>query len=127
MRYISHEIRTPLNTISMGTSYAKSTLLERKGAFGDDGQEGILEICSILNDIEESCTVAVCTLNNILAYDKLESGEMKLEKQIAPVCPFIKSTLKPFEVQVYTLLRQWYMYGMVWYVCESVKWSSVSL
>lgn len=57
------------------------------------------ELRDSLLDIQESSDVAICTLNNILAFETLDSGELTLiTKEISPI-PFIKSSAKMFKIQ----------------------------
>ena len=55
---------------------------------------------SMLADIESSCETAIETLNELLDYEKLESGIMKLDKTIQSPWPMIRDAVKPFMIQV---------------------------
>mmetsp|Transcript_23613 Transcript_23613/g.34630 ORF Transcript_23613/g.34630 Transcript_23613/m.34630 type:complete len:710 (-) Transcript_23613:628-2757(-) len=93
VRYISHEIRTPMNTIYMGIKYVTKNISTTQS------ESGFVDIKETLGDISESCDVAINTLNNILDYDKLESGEMVIERKFIDVVPFLSSTVQLFVVQ----------------------------
>jgi signal transduction histidine kinase len=99
VRYISHEIRTPLNTVAMGIQYLR-------GILRDDvpihRQVGVEDICSLLGVVDESCNVAIGTLNDILTYDKLQDGDMVTEKESVPALTLIREALHPFLVQAAT-------------------------
>jgi signal transduction histidine kinase len=52
-----------------------------------------------LEDIQESSDVAICTLNNILAFETLDAGELTLIPKETSPKDFIVSTLKMFKIQ----------------------------
>ena len=91
IRYISHEIRTPLNTIQLGLEF-----LRRRLTSAVEDQVSV----DIVNDLSESCTTAVETLNEILIYDKIETTALQLDKSETVLKPFLRSTFDPFNVQV---------------------------
>ena len=91
VRYISHEIRTPLNTVLMGLQVVHEELTA-DGA-GRDRLETI-------KDVESSCEIAINILNDLLVFDKLEAGILKLEITSLPAYSFIEETIKPFYLQV---------------------------
>jgi signal transduction histidine kinase len=99
VRYISHEIRTPLNTVAMGIHYLRGMLSD-----GPDQQRqvGLDDVCTILGDVDESCNVAIGTLNDILAYDKLQDDDMVMDKESVSTLSLIRDALHPFLVQVVT-------------------------
>lgn len=88
VRYIAHEVRTPLNTAIMGLQ-----VLE------EDLESAIREDQETVQDIKDSCNVAVNVLNELLTFDKLESGNLLLEKSTVNAMSLIKKTVKPFHIQ----------------------------
>jgi signal transduction histidine kinase len=95
IRYISHEIRTPLNTVFLGMSFIKaevSTLLEIS-------PEQVEPVIDTIDDMSGSCQVALSILNDLLTFDKLESGKMAVELQDTHPWQFFRDTVKPFTVQ----------------------------
>ena len=98
VRHVSHEIRTPLTIVLMGIKLLKQDCLQR---LGHDA-----EFLSTFADIEGSCETAIETLNELLDYEKLESGIMKLEKTQIPPWPLIRDSVKPFMIQVCQLLNR---------------------
>lgn len=56
----------------------------------------------ILESMRQSCETAVCTLNDVLLYDKIEGGTMVLEKRKISVIDLLHQTIKPFYIQVYS-------------------------
>jgi len=60
-----------------------------------------------VTEISESCDTAIAILNDLLDYDKLDEGTMKLELSEYDVNELIFSAATPFSVQVgYLLLLQ---------------------
>jgi hypothetical protein len=59
----------------------------------------LIDLQSLL-DIKESCQSAIDILNDLLLYDKLEDGEMTLERRSVNVKLTLERMLKPFTVQV---------------------------
>jgi signal transduction histidine kinase len=54
-----------------------------------------------LKDIQASCEVAIDILNDMLLYDKIESGLLALEiNKLSSPWSFIKTTIQLFYVQV---------------------------
>lgn len=57
-------------------------------------------IYSTIRDTQASCNVVLETLNDLLAYEKLEAGLMQLEKESVPVYSFVRDVCRPFRMQV---------------------------
>lgn len=94
MRYISHEMRTPLNTAVLGLN----VLINQ---FNKILKIPLNHICMLTaKDIQTSCCVAVEILNDMLLYDKIESGLLALELDSISPWSFIKSIIQPFYIQV---------------------------
>jgi two-component system, sensor histidine kinase len=92
VRYISHELRTPLNTAFLGLKLLSSDLKA-----SNDPKD--IERYETLCDVNMSCTAAVDILNNLLCYEKLESGILELHKEIVIVEPFLKDCVTMFSAQ----------------------------
>eukprot|EP00602_Paraphysomonas_sp_CaronLab_P008571 CAMPEP_0185035458 /NCGR_PEP_ID=MMETSP1103-20130426/26856_1 /TAXON_ID=36769 /ORGANISM="Paraphysomonas bandaiensis, Strain Caron Lab Isolate" /LENGTH=477 /DNA_ID=CAMNT_0027572543 /DNA_START=896 /DNA_END=2329 /DNA_ORIENTATION=+ len=88
--YISHEIRTPLNSVYMGIQ-----LLSKE--WGRDFKS--VDVGAILGDIDDSCKVAIDILNELLLVNKLETGNIELEKELIVAVDLIKNVTAPFSVQ----------------------------
>jgi hypothetical protein len=71
----------------------------------------LIDLQSLL-DIKESCQSAIDILNDLLLYDKLEDGEMTLERRPVNVKLTLERMLKPFTVQVNI-----YMSTICWIIC----------
>jgi signal transduction histidine kinase len=74
VRYISHELRTPLNTAFLGLKLLSSDLKA-----SNDPKD--IERYDTLCDVNMSCMAAVDILNDLLCYEKLESGILELHKE----------------------------------------------
>lgn len=91
MRYISHEVRTPLNTVVMGLRVLHDDLAAK--AYQD--------CMTTVKDTQESCQIAIGILNEMLLYDKVESGLLVLEREyISSAVDFVRGAIAPFQVQV---------------------------
>ena len=95
VRYIGHEVRTPLNIAVVGLDLIKRIML------AEDKKRGRVsgEILTLLEEVEDSCKVAVTQLDDLLAYEKLCSGLLHLDKSIVNVANFIKTATSLFNIQ----------------------------
>ena len=89
VRYIAHEVRTPLNTAIMGLQVLTDELRNATA----DCQDTVFVV-------RDSCKIAVEVLNELLTFDKLESGTLLFEKSTIKALSLIQQTVKPFTVQV---------------------------
>ena len=94
IRYISHEIRTPMNVIKSGLQVLRREFAASASALNPD------VYLSIIDDVERSCEVALEVLNDMLLFDKIESGLLVLEMVDIDIWPFLKKTGSIFEIQV---------------------------
>ena len=92
VRYISHELRTPLNTAFLGLR-----LLTDDMKASSDPKDS--ERYDTLRDVNLSCKTVLDILNDLLCFDKLESGILELHKQEIFVVPFITDCVALFTVQ----------------------------
>ena len=97
VRYIGHEVRTPLNIAVVGLDLIKRIKIEDDKRRGKG--KGSDEILTLLEEVEDSCKVAVTQLDDLLAYEKLGSGLMKLEKSIVNVVGFVLTSASLFGIQ----------------------------
>ena len=91
VRYISHEIRTPLNAVSLGLKYLGDQLPK----YVQDSD--ILDSVAIS---QSACSVTVNILTDLLTFDKIEDGELKLDRQDVSVKDLIVSSTAIFQAQV---------------------------
>lgn len=99
MRYISHEIRTPLNTVFLGMTFLRSTLNKRPLS-GDTNRTSDNELLlETVDDISSSCQTALSILNELLTFDKIDSGLMKMELEEMHPWLYLQGAVRPFSVQ----------------------------
>ena len=58
------------------------------------------DILSTVKILEDASDVAVDILNDLLLFDKLDSGILKLDLTSVPVKQFLIETVEPFQLQV---------------------------
>ena len=100
VRYVSHEIRTPLNVVSVGLQLLKQELINQNNNHHHTHPCQIVSPLDTLKDISISCDIAINILNELLDYDKLEEGVMKLDLCSLSPEAFIIQSAHPFLVQV---------------------------
>ena len=103
VRFISHEIRTPLNTVRLGLKLleieletaakqvATGTLAVKKGTLTDWVQ--------LTDDILGNSDSAVDVLNDLLNYDKIETGTLRLEFSSVTIWTLVRKTVAAFVMQ----------------------------
>ena len=93
VRFISHELRTPLNSVFMGMQLMIDQIPE-------DTQEPVeLERRETLVETQSACGAALDILNELLLFDKLETGALVLNKLTVPVSELVEDSIKMFSVQ----------------------------
>jgi signal transduction histidine kinase len=92
VRYISHELRTPINTVYLGLKLITKQL---KNSNDPKDSENYDTLC----DVNLSCMAAMDILNDLLCYEKLESGILELHKQEMFILPFLSQSVALFSVQ----------------------------
>jgi signal transduction histidine kinase/ActR/RegA family two-component response regulator len=108
--FISHEIRTPLNTVCMGLELLQSELKEPKGldaetsssidpSSGQVTDEDVAFWLNVTEDTNENAHIAVEILNDLLNYDKLETGTLELETEPVFIWDLIEKTVNQFGIQ----------------------------
>ena len=53
-----------------------------------------------VNEIIDSCTIAQCTLNDMLTYDKIESSMLQFERVEIPLQSFLFTECRSYAIQV---------------------------
>ena len=89
VRYISHELRTPLTIVVNGLELLEEQVLQ--GSSSDD-------LIGLVHDLKESCSSGVDILNELLEFEKLESGLSKMEKSVQDPLLLIETTAAPFKM-----------------------------
>ena len=92
VRYISHELRTPLNTAFLGLKLLTGEMRDSK-----DPKDA--ERYDTLCDVNFSCSAAVDILNDLLCYEKLDSGILELHKENVMIIPFLNDCISMFSIQ----------------------------
>ena len=90
VRYISHEIRTPLNTAMMAILLLKRELK----SLLDCPKKSKLD--EITEDLRSSCETAVTVLDELLDYDKLQTGVMTLDVEPVFIKQFVTKIVNSF-------------------------------
>ena len=93
VRFLGHEIRTPLNTALMGLHYLELHLNRENSPIEN-------EYIDVLRDTKRSCDDAVEILNQLLLYDKIDSGLLQLEKTRISPYEFLEDVINPFRNMV---------------------------
>jgi hypothetical protein len=107
VRFISHEIRTPLNTVKLGLKLLEMEMEVMPGQvsrtsvaeLGALVNSSVLEWLQLTNDILGNTESAVDVLNDLLNYDKIESGTMRLDYSSVHIWDLIKKTTASFVMQ----------------------------
>ena len=94
VRYISHELRTPLNAATLGLNMVVTQLKKNRHPTPDEA-----EMCETLSDIRLACSTAVDILNDLLSFEKLESGILVLHRENISVMKFMKEGIVMFSAQ----------------------------
>jgi signal transduction histidine kinase len=92
VRYISNELRTPINAAFLGLQLVSDDLknsdVPRDRRRHDD-----------LSDVQVSCSVALGILDDMVTFEKLESGILELHKQDVDVVSFLSECVGTFSAQ----------------------------
>ena len=94
VRYISHELRTPLNAATLGLNMVVTQMKKKRNLTSDEA-----EMCETLSDIRLACSTAVDILNDLLSFEKLESGILVLHRENISVMKFMKEGIVMFSGQ----------------------------
>jgi len=86
-------MRTPLNTVMMGLQHLKEEI--RK-----PGGDRIHKLEEVVEEIQESCDIALRTLNDMLLHDKIEAGSLALESENVRVVPLVQDVVRELQLQV---------------------------
>mmetsp|Transcript_3946 Transcript_3946/g.9607 ORF Transcript_3946/g.9607 Transcript_3946/m.9607 type:complete len:927 (-) Transcript_3946:356-3136(-) len=106
VRFISHEIRTPMNTVCIGLELLLSEMknkMNRKDSFTEDQSENLEDNDidfwrQVTVDVNENAHIAVSILNDLLDYDKLETGTLVLEIEPVPIWNVVGRAVGQFQI-----------------------------
>ncbi len=102
IRYISHEIRSPLSTTSLGLDY----LLDQ---FASNPQLTLVDVHEVVKDAKVTCEIATSTLNDMLMFDKMETGMLQMTKLECNARDFVLKCVRPFQLQVRNLASRYFL------------------
>jgi signal transduction histidine kinase len=108
VRFISHEIRTPLNTVCLGmklltvemTKFARAVRANSdNGTLAGQATTTVKSWMRLADEIVASSVTAVEVLNDLLNYDKVEGGNLKLEFSYVDVGSVAQRVIMAMHVQ----------------------------
>jgi signal transduction histidine kinase len=108
VRFISHEIRTPLNTVCLGmklltvemTKFARAVRANPdNGTLASQVTTTVKNWMLLADEIVASSVTAVEVLNDLLNYDKVEGGNLKLEFSYVDVGSVAQRVIMAMHVQ----------------------------
>jgi len=103
MRYVSHEVRTPMNAVCMGVTLLQEEIKAFSSTCTSNKcTETFTGWLSLLDDVSISATSSVHVLNDLLHYDKIESGTATLELSTFPLLPLLMKTSSEFKLSAKT-------------------------
>ena len=122
VRFISHEMRTPMNTVHLGLKLLEmemGSLLRQLSAIAAADLEGIVRVTlagwmQLADDILGNSESAVDVLNDLLNYDKVEMGTLRLELSSVPIWNVIRKTTNAFMMQAKQKSVELQLVGECW-------------
>lgn len=101
IRFVSHEVRTPLNSVCMGLMLMREEFenAKKKLKRGSTSIEGLSEWQGVTDEILGSAQNAVDVLNDLLNYDKITTGSLKLELSVLDADYLMDHAKKEFKLQ----------------------------
>lgn len=96
--------RTPLNTITMSIRLLSDYLTELKKHVAVQQSSSrslslVKECMELIVELEESSSIAVATLSDLINYDKIESKSFSIEKKDVNVWSVLEKTVQPLTLQ----------------------------
>jgi signal transduction histidine kinase/ActR/RegA family two-component response regulator len=114
VRFVSHEVRTPLNSVCMGLTLmqdeiavslgykSSDDLLERtenndqlEKLLSKEKQKALLWL-TLVQDVQSNAQSSIDVLNDLLNYDKVETGTLRLELTTISMWNLIEKTTNEF-------------------------------
>ncbi|KAJ1413712.1 histidine kinase-like ATPase [Ochromonadaceae sp. CCMP2298] len=107
VRFVSHEIRTPMNAVRLGMSLFSTEIDGLVAKLAGKSLEDVLAVLhttltdwrQIAVDVLDNTEAAVDVLNDLLNYDKIESGTLRLEFSSLPIWRVLKKATGGFALQ----------------------------
>ena len=108
VRFVSHEIRTPLSTVNTGLDLLLKAIVDPSSMDSENYE-------NIVKDMKTECVAAIDILNDLLSYEKIDAGLMKLHKTDFSMLPFLRDNIRPFFPQVqHSTTTALYYYILHW-------------
>jgi signal transduction histidine kinase len=121
IRFVSHEVRTPLNAACMGLRLLQEEIGRtlHAGMYADSNSSSrnknisklpppppssesqicfANDILGLSQEVMSNAESAVDILNDLLNYDKIEMGTMKLELTVVPIWDLVERTVSEFKL-----------------------------
>jgi len=122
VRFISHEVRTPLNTVRLGMKLFELELLKTKkamasmsmAAFREELSKSIDNWMELTYDVLGNSEAAVDVLSDLLNYDKIESGTLRLEFSMVSIFKVVTGIYKAFGLQAMQKSIDLKLAGAMW-------------
>lgn len=107
VRFVSHEMRTPLNTVHLGLKLLEMEMrrvlvqvsLSDLAALANTVQDSLTEWTMLIDDILSNSESAVDVLNDLLNYDKIEMGTLRLDFAPVAIWHVVEVTARAFMMQ----------------------------
>jgi signal transduction histidine kinase len=113
VRFVSHEVRTPLNSVCMGLTLMQDEIAVSLGYKSSDDflecterndqlekpselNRKATEWLTLVQDIQSNTQSSIDVLNDLLNYDKVETGTLSLELTIISMWKLIEKTTNEF-------------------------------
>merc|ERR1711939_484164 len=99
VRFISHEVRTPLNTISLGAKLLNTHLQKIANVCQDNEFEAEVTDCIELSEeLLDGTESAVMALNDMIRYDEIDVGVLRLDATLIPIVDLLKTVKKSYDI-----------------------------
>ena len=107
IRFVSHEVRTPLNSVCMGLTLLKEEIAQSVGfknaqelVDSDRRVDSNLDRSwfNLAHEVQVNAQSSVDVLNDLLNYDKIETGTLMQELTIIPIWCLIERTVNEFKL-----------------------------
>jgi hypothetical protein len=107
VRFVSHEVRTPLNSVCMGLALMEEEIRSALAIDSNDSpvlikkkldEDHAVEWLSLATEILQNAQSSVDVLNDLLNYDKVERGTLKLELSLISIWNLIENTTNEFKL-----------------------------
>lgn len=115
VRFVSHEVRTPLNSVCMGLTLLQEEIAQSLGfqsteamleaddetrltASKKNRQDGSESWFHLASEVQTNAQSSVDVLNDLLNYDKIESGTLMLELTRVDIWELVAKTVVEFKL-----------------------------